>query len=364
MEEALGTLSACIPSGPDWPYIFAHIYQGSNHTPLSKDKHIGILPQGKVEESPSGWISQLEVCQLLSTGSRVVYPVGLNGCNQSFIIDLPQLLHNGSSVTTDEHPHLQISIPLPTPEEPECTTLLLGRVYATLVETIPKTPWKPRITLSAEVNDLLERGMADDYDCKPEPPAMEKEATKSADMPPPLKTDITTPPLDTSSQASVEEMDASQESNPLYTSPIAVVSSSHSDSPLIDLLELQSDANQAANYMLSVKRSLDVKRQWVIRDFEASLCQWEAKEATSNERAKIVHSRKDLNAKVKCTQVVMKAKSDYQMTIQEARTIRCNELQELEAAYLEALSENISTRSTQCATLCREHVKHMHELEE
>ena len=36
----------------------------------------------------------------------------------------------------------------------------------------------------------------------------------------------------------------------------------------------------------------------------------------ANERAKIVHSRKDLNAKVKCTKVVMKAKYNYRMAIQ------------------------------------------------
>ena len=68
MEEALGTLSTCISSGPNWPYVLAQLYKGSNHTPLPKDKHLGILPQGKGEESPYGWISQLEVCQLLSTG--------------------------------------------------------------------------------------------------------------------------------------------------------------------------------------------------------------------------------------------------------------------------------------------------------
>ena len=66
MEEALGTLSACISSGPNWPYVFAQLYKGSNHTPLPKDKHLGILPWGKVEESPHGQISQLKVCQLLS----------------------------------------------------------------------------------------------------------------------------------------------------------------------------------------------------------------------------------------------------------------------------------------------------------
>ena len=137
-----------------------------------------------------------------------------------------------------------------------------------------------------------------------------------------------------------------------------------SDSPMIDLMELQADANLAVNHMLSIKRSSDLKRQWAIWDFEASLHQQEAKAAAANERAKIVHSREDLNAKVKCAKAVMKAKYDYGMAFQEARTIKCSKLQESEAAYSEALGENTATKSTQCATLQREHVKHMHELEQ
>ena len=133
---------------------------------------------------------------------------------------------------------------------------------------------------------------------------------------------------------------------------------------MIDLMELQADANLAANYMLSGKRSLDLQRQWAIWEFEASLHQQEAKEAATNERAKIIHSRKDLDTKVGCAKAVMKAKYDYRMAVQEARTIRCSQLQESEAAYLEALGENTAKRSTQCATLHREHVKHMHKLEE
>ena len=64
-EEALEILSTCISSGPDWPYILTQLYEGTNHAPLLKDKHLGILPQGKAE-GPCGQISQLEVCQLLS----------------------------------------------------------------------------------------------------------------------------------------------------------------------------------------------------------------------------------------------------------------------------------------------------------
>ena len=66
MGEALGTLSTCISSGSDWLYVFVQLYKGSNHAPLPKGKHLGILPWGKVGENPHGWISQLEVCQLLS----------------------------------------------------------------------------------------------------------------------------------------------------------------------------------------------------------------------------------------------------------------------------------------------------------
>ena len=44
MEEAVGTLSIHISSGPDWLYALTQLYKGSNHTPLPKGKHLGILP--------------------------------------------------------------------------------------------------------------------------------------------------------------------------------------------------------------------------------------------------------------------------------------------------------------------------------
>ena len=364
MEEALGTLSACISSGPNWPYVLVQLYKGSNHTPLPKDKHLGILPQGKAEESPCGWISQLKVCQLLSAGLQVIYPVGLNRSNQPVIIDLPELLHSSSSVTTDKHPHLQINIPLPTAEEPECTTPPLGGAPATPADTIPKTHWKPRITLMAEVDDLLNRGMADDYNHKSEHSTSGREIATEADIPPPHKAEVLAPELDTSSQASVEEVDTFMKSNPINVYPTMDACSSCSDSPTVDLMELQEEANLAANYMLTVKRSLDLKRQWAIWNFRVMLHQQEAEEAAANERAKIIHSRKNLDARVGCAKEVMVAKYNYRMASQEARMTRCNWLQESETKYSEAISENTAVRSTQSAILHREHVEHMHQLEE
>ena len=131
-----------------------------------------------------------------------------------------------------------------------------------------------------------------------------------------------------------------------------------------DLPELQADAHLAINHMLSIKRSSELKRQRAIWDFEALLHQQEAEAAAANERAKIVHLRKDLQARVKCTKVVIRAKYDYRVAVQEARAVWCNKLKEAEAAYSEALHKNAAMKSLHCATLHREHAKYMHELEE
>ena len=99
MEEAVGTLSTYISSRPNCTYALVQMYEGSRHTPLPKNKHLGIPHQGKVEESPYGWISLLEVCQLLSFGPQVVYPVGLNGNGEPVTTTLPEPLNSGATIT-------------------------------------------------------------------------------------------------------------------------------------------------------------------------------------------------------------------------------------------------------------------------
>ena len=290
--------------------------------------------------------------------------MGLNGGKQLVTIDLPGPLHSGSSVTTDEHPYIKIDILFPTPKEQNHANPPLGGVHANLAVAMPKTPWKPRVTLMAEVGDLLAWGMTEDYNHKPEHSAMAKELATETDTSPPLKMEVPALPLDTSSQVSVPETEASMESNPIHDSPTAVVYSSCSDSPTMDLPELQADAHLAINHMLSIKRSLDLERQWAVWDFEMSLHQQEAEAAATNERAKIVHLRKDLQARVKYTKAVMRAKYDYRVAIQEDRVVRCSKLEEAEAAYSEALSENVAMKSLHCTTLFREHAKYMSKLEE
>ena len=185
---------------------------------------------------------------------------------------------------------MRIDIPLLSPEEPECTTLPLGRAHAIPAATTPKTPWKPRISLMAEVDDLLKWGMADNSSHESEHSAAGLVATAEAVISLSHKLEAPVPPVDTSSQASMEEGEASLESNPANISPTAAAYSNHSASPMVDLTQLQMDANLAADHMLSVKRSTDLKRQQVIWERGVLLCQNEAKEAVANEKARVLHS--------------------------------------------------------------------------
>ena len=358
MADALDTLATFAYEGPDWLYILIQLYEGANHMPLLANKHLGVLAQEKME-GPSGQISQLKIHQLLSAGSLVVVPVELNGGEQAVTVNLPEPLCTGSSITSDDHPFIEVNIPSPTMEDQGCMTPTQGRQQDTLPATIPKTPWKPRIALVTQVAELLDRGMTDNYDWELEHSIMADHATQ-AETSPTRKMEELLLPLETSSQTSVDGMDASVESTPVDATLVTAVCSSQSDSPIE---ELQLEVNSALNSLFTAKRASELERQSAIRDFETSLHQCEADAMATIDKAKAACSWRDLHTRVKCAKAVMKAKLDYRMTVQEARMARCAELQESEVAYSEALSEAAAKKSHECTTLHQMHAEHMRDLE-
>ena len=90
--EALEILTTFAFEGSDWPYILIQLYEGANCMPLTENKHLGVLCKEQTG-SPSGWVSQLKIHQLLSTGQLVVFPVELNGGDQAVTINLSGLLY-------------------------------------------------------------------------------------------------------------------------------------------------------------------------------------------------------------------------------------------------------------------------------
>ena len=215
MGEALEMLSSLTPKGSHWPYVLIQLYEGAKHSPLPKDRHVCVLPprggrKPKWADKPTK-NPPASIC----TGLLVVFPAELYGGNQSVTIDLPQSLHMGFSVITDEYPYIEVNIPTLVPEEQGNTSSSLGGKHNTATANQPKTPWKPRITLRAEVNNLIDQGMMDNYD-------QESEHSTMVEVPSDRGRHLATLEARKNqfyywmhcSQASVAETEASMESNP------------------------------------------------------------------------------------------------------------------------------------------------------
>ena len=145
--------------------------------------------------------------------------------------------------------------------------------------------------MTAEVNDLLDQAIMEASTCESKHSSLGKITTAAVTMSPPQKSEVSVPPIDMSSQASIEEVEASLEDIPANISLIAAVYSSRSVRPLVDPSELQANANRAINNMLHLKRSLDVKRQRATWELGVLLHQNESQEAASVTAAKVVYSQ-------------------------------------------------------------------------
>ena len=236
MEEAVEMLTACPSSGTDWPYTLAQLYKGPCHAPLPKDKHLGILPQGKAEETSCRWISQLDVHQLISTSPQVVYSIGLNGQDESVINTLPELLSSSISIIASKH--LYLGIDIPPMEESDTKAPPIGKASIILTTSLHKSPLKLEGSMTAEGNDHLDQVITKASSCESEHSSLEKITTVVVITSPPQKSEVSLQPVDTSSQASIKEAEAFLEDIPTNISPIATAYSSGSVSPPMHPLEL------------------------------------------------------------------------------------------------------------------------------
>ena len=261
MEEAVKKLTACTSSGTDWPYTLAQLHKGTCHVPLPKDRNLGILPQTGVEEAPCGWISQLEVCQLLAAGPQVIYPVGLNGQDESIITTVPELLASSGSLTTSKYIYLGIDIPSTPVEEPDQNILPLGKVSTILLASPHKSPPTLEGSMTMEVSFLLSQAMLEASSCESKHSSPRRPTPAVVPMTPPRKPDGPPWPVDTSSQASIKEVEASLKDIPTNISPITAVSRTGSVTSPKDIMELQANVNKALDDLLNTKASIGIRRQ-------------------------------------------------------------------------------------------------------
>ena len=364
MEEEVEKLTGCTSSGMDWPYTLAQLNESPHHAPLPKDKHLGILPQGKVEETPCGWISQLKVCQLLAASPQVIYPIGLNGHNEPIVTTLPKLLDSGISLIASEHVYLEIDIPSPPVEKLDQKVLPLSEVSNLLITSLHKSPPKSEGSMTTEVSNLLSQAVLEASSCESECLSPRRPTTAAVPMTPPQKLEGPLQAVDTSSQVSTKEAEASLEDIPTNISPIAAVSRSGRISPSVDLVELQTNANRALDDLLNTKGSIDARRWRAVWELGMILFQNESQVAASIKEAKVICSQVPLDAWTACSQLILEAKTENLVVVKKAKTTRGHLVQEAKAACSKAICEAKAWKVSQAAIFHKEHGKYLQDLEE
>ena len=131
----------------------------THNVPLTKEGNLNILMEGGTSSAICGWISQIDICQLLSLGSQVVYPVGLNGCEIPVITSSPELLAKGLTMLGSKPIYLLVDIlqsamkgqesKAPSPGGHSIPILTASHIRA------PPSKAEGQVSMTTEVRELL-----------------------------------------------------------------------------------------------------------------------------------------------------------------------------------------------------------------
>ena len=146
-------------------------------------------------------------------------------------------------------------------EEPDQKIPPLSEVSTILLTSPHKSPSKSEGSMTTEVSNLLSQAVLEAYSCESEHSSPRRSTTAAFLMTSPQKPEGLPQAVNTSSQVSIEEAEASIEDIPTNISPIAAVSGSRSISPSMDVAELWTNANRALNDLLNTKGSIEA-RKW------------------------------------------------------------------------------------------------------
>ena len=352
MEEAGETLAAYPSSGTDWPYALAQLYKGSHHAPLPKDTHLGILPQGNLEETSCGQISQLDICQLLSTGPQLVYPSGLKGHDEPIMTTLPELLSSGTSIIAIEHLYLEINIP--PKEESDTRALPIGKASIIQATNPHKSPPKLEGSMTTEVKHLLDQAIIKASSCESEQSSLEKITTTAVTTSPTQKSEVSVPPVDTSSQASIKEAEGSLEDIPANICLIAAVYSSRSVSARVDPSEAPGQCQQSHQQYASPQK--------VPKHQEAESYLGSGGIPASELNLRRLHQLLQLRLSILRQSWRPKPISKWQSW--RPRQPGAHSIQAAKAACSKAISKAGAWKASQAVMFQEEHGKYMHSLEE
>ena len=121
--------------------------------------HLSIMVEGGTSSVTCGRINQLEVCQLLCSGSQVIYPAELNGCQIPMIMSLPESIARGTTLLGGKPASLPVDFMQSTTKGQEPKALPLGSQPTPIPTASPIMTHPPKVegqvSMTMEVKELL-----------------------------------------------------------------------------------------------------------------------------------------------------------------------------------------------------------------
>ena len=315
MEEAVKQLTPLPSTGSDLPYALVQLNRDACHAPLPKVGNLSVQVVGGTCSTACRRVSQLQVCQLLSSGSQVVYPAGCSGCEVPFIASPPEPMAKGVNLLSGKPIYLKVDILQSNMEGPELKALPLSSHPLSILIASPVRPPPPKaegeVSMTMEVRELLSQAGLDtcEYASGSSTPKRWEPVVLVTSLP--TKPEDFPKPVDMSSQVSTpndaEMEDTSLEEIPTPSSPTAEAPGSNGDAPPPDVAHLQEEANRVLEDLLVVKSSNDANQQKLVSEFGMALCENDSKAMGSIKEAKAI-----------CTHSIKEAKNCCSVAIREA----------------------------------------------
>ena len=252
------------------------------------------MTEGNTSIIPCRKICQLEAHQLLSSGSQVVYPEGLNGCQVRVVTSLPELLSNGMTMLGGKPTFLQVDLSQSATKEQESKATSLGSGSSPPLATSPTRalPLKAesQISMTLEVSKLLSQAVLDTSALASGSSTPRRPGSLPLAITLPLKLEDSAKPVDTSSQVSipddVEMDDHTLEDIHASPSPPVKTPGSSSEAPSLNVTQLQEEANKALGHLLVTRSSINTCQRKQVSDFGMALHQNECETTETIKEAK------------------------------------------------------------------------------
>ena len=207
--SAAKQLAQLASTGCNWPCSLVWLNGNAHHMPLPKEGYLSVMAEEITSHVPYGRICQLEVCQLLSSGSHVVYLEGLNGCQVPVIMTLPESLSNSMTLLKGKSTFLQVDFSQSATKGQESKALFLGSGLSPTPAVSPTRAFphkvEGQISMTMEVSELLSHAVLDTSSLASGSSTPKRPGSLALATLLPLKPEDSAKLVDTSSQVSAPE---------------------------------------------------------------------------------------------------------------------------------------------------------------